>query len=161
MKKSSKRIISLILLVAMFASFSINAFAANACTQVSGNSAKTTTFTVYTGSRWLGSDKIKFTQTKGTMNILSGAMNWKTQSAYDCYTIQYKKAGDKNWTTKTFYGSSATLSLAKNTTYTIRIIPGSSQLLQLNRCGLLKAYMGWKSYPTWKVTSTRGINFCQ
>ena len=117
MKKSKKLISSLIVLAVMFASLSANAFAANVCTQISGSSVRSTSFIVYTGSRWLSSDKITFSQTKGTMNILSGTM--KTQSAYDCYTIQYKKDGAKNWTSKTFYNGSATLSLDKNSTYII------------------------------------------
>lgn len=132
--------------------------ASNVCTQISGSSEKTTTFTVQTGSRWLFSDKITITQTKGEYEYLNWLGNWKTASGYDTYTIKVVKVGG---TTKTYTmaGNKITIKLDKNSTYKISVIPGSTSTLTAKFLSK-GAFMGWKKYPTWAVTSTKGIISC-
>ncbi|MBQ5992030.1 MAG: hypothetical protein IJL62_05725 [Clostridia bacterium] len=132
--------------------------AANVCRQISGSSKKAVTFTVKTGSRWLLSDKLTIKQTKGVFKYNDWLYREKTAKGYDEYIIKVTKVGGKT-KTYTLGGGSITIKLDKNSTYKITVTPADSQTLAWKylRYG---AFDKWTKYPTWKVTSTKGVITC-
>lgn len=161
-RKTWKRIAVITLcMLTLFTLFMPSASAAsNVCTQISGSSKKEVTFTVHTGSRWLFlSDKITIKQTKGVYNYMNWVSNWNTANGYDTYSIKVAKVGGS---TKpyTLSGGSITINLDKNSTYKITVTPGSNSILQA-KFWSKGSFMGWKKYPTWKVTTTKGIISCE
>lgn len=147
--------------------------AANACICVQG-SAKTcnkwTKITVETGKNWL-SNKITFSQTKGKMNYAGNLFN---ENSYGAYTIKVtdhttKKTTEYYWKYKANY----TLKLKDNTTYTIQIKPYQPATVGDQNLGCTKSVVlakasktynknnwSWNSAPTWKIASTKAVNWC-
>ena len=151
--------VALVLLLSVLSVFSFSsASAANACTQISGSSARSTTFKVYTGSRWLFSDKITLTQTQGYLKNLFG-LKIGSFKAYDTFSITVRKISTGKTTYYTMKNGSVTTKLDKNSTYSITVTPASSSTLQ-SRYWCKGYIMGWNYYAHWSVKSTKGIISC-
>jgi hypothetical protein len=104
-------------------------------------------------------DKITLKQTKGKLAYYDWLNNDKTVSAYDVYSVAVQASGSKTIKYYTLKGSSLSIKLEKNTTYTVTVTPGTNAELQFKH--LIKgAICGWDTYPTWSVTSTKGIISC-
>ena len=176
MKRVVRIIAMLMVIVTLGCGFTIPAEAAqNSCIAIQGSAAnykKATTFTVSTGKNW-GSNKIIFSQTKGEMHYGSDVRN------YDCYgnytiTVKDHKTGK---TTKYEWRNSPnspTIRLKDNRTYTISIKPyqpktvGNQNLSWWSLTRILgkifgtynKDYWSWNSAPTWRIKSTKAVNWC-
>lgn len=165
----------LLALIMICSAFPLEAFAAdNECILVRGSAECSDVwkkFIVETGKNW-GSNKITFKQTKGTMEFRNH-LQTQTKSLYGAYTI---KVDDGN-SEKTYwwkYKQTYTLKLKDNTTYTIKIKPyqpktvGEQNIKSFYRAKLADK-MGildlcswsWDDAPTWKVTSTKAVDWCQ
>jgi hypothetical protein len=160
MKKRRILSLSLALMLCLSSLLAVSASAANVCEDISGSSAASSSFTVKTGSRWLSKDKITITQTKG---ILTYYDRWdnsdESMSTYDVYTVAVQANGSSTVDYYTLKKKSLSIKLKKNTTYTVTVKPGSHAALQF-KCALTGAINGWDTYPTWSVTSTKGIISC-
>lgn len=120
-----------------------SAEAENVCKQITGSSKATKVFYISTGKRWVLSDKVTFTQTKGVMKInkrgiflsdykyheyppFSDKQN-ATQKMYEVYTIKVEKLNSKNKVVKTqtykLDGSSKSIPLDKNSKYRVTVTP--------------------------------------
>ena len=152
-----KKLISIFLVVLICCSTITCAFAANVCGNISGNSKSTKTFTINTGSRWLGSDKVTFTQSKGTYEYSTAFSRSKTANAYMCYKVRYRINGTSSWTTKQWKGKKLTLSLKKNKVYQVQVIPYDNIDMGFQTGRAIKS---WQKLSTWSVTSTKGIISC-
>ena len=147
-------------------------------------------FTVETGSRWLNAtDKLTFTQNKGKMICEAlgaiGKIGTASKKIYGAYTIKVTD-NSNNATTEYYwkYKKSYTLSLEKNKTYTISIKAyhpatiGKQECENLYPLGVRTIYRAtrrpWSdvykefdwywdsnSYPSWDVSSTKGIISCK
>ena len=153
----------LLVLAAMLTILSSAALAANSCPTISGNPKKSVTFTMKTGSRWIFSDKMTFTQTKGTATYRSWFGQYKNYSQYAAYVITYSKIvnGKAVKTTSINWdGSSKTIKLDKNCTYriTVRQVSAPTYYSLLHKTW--GAFDQWKSTPTWRVSATKGIISC-
>lgn len=153
-----KRILSSLLVLVLCFSFFTSAFAANVCGHISGDAQSTTTFTVDTGKRWIFSDKLTFTQTKGTYIYNTPLSYHKTATGYMRYKVSYRIKGKSGWTTKNWTGKKLTLSLKKNTIYEVKVAPMNNADTLLS--GSTKQIQSWKKVATWQVTSTKGIISC-
>ncbi len=172
MKRVLRAIAMLMVIVTLGCGFPISAQAANnTCVAVQGSAAnykKWTTITVTTGKNW-GSNKITFTQTTGKMHY--GADLFEKDS-YGAYTITVKD--HKTGKTQTYYWkykANYTLNLKDERVYTIKIKPYQPTTVGDQNLGwtrwfekLLGAYdkdeWSWNSAPTWKVKSTKAVNWC-
>lgn len=152
-----KKILLILLALLVCFSMSTSVFAANVCGNISGNAKSTKTFTINTGSRWLGSDKVKFTQSKGTYEYRTPFSSSKTKTDYMCYKVSYRIKGKSSWTTKQWKGKSLTLSLKKNKIYEVKVVPFDNIDMSFQTGRQIKS---WKKLATWKVTSTKGIISC-
>lgn len=152
-----KKVISFTLFIILAFSMISSAFAANVCGNIGGNSTATTTFTINTGSRWLGSDKVKLTQTKGKYEYSTPFSRSKTETSYMKYHVYYKKSGASSWSHKKWTGKNLTLSLKKNTTYSVKVVPYSNIDMGFTAG---KSIRRWIYPSTWSVTSTKGILSC-
>ena len=153
-----KRILSAFL--ALLFSFSLfsTVNAANVCGNIYGNANSAKSFTINTGKRWLGSDKVTFTQTKGTYEYSTPFSRSKTASGYMGYKVKYRKQGTSSWKTATWKGKTLTLKLSKNTVYDVTVTPFNKAEMAFEMGG--KNIKRWKSVATWSVTSTKGIISC-
>ena len=158
MKNTLKRILTMALcLVALCGILPMQSMAAssNACTLMSGSSRSKYTFTVTTGSRFLFKNKLVFKQTKGKYlyHPWFDGFNSKEATGYDNFTIQVKKKGGSTQTYQ-LSGSSKTIKLDNNATYTITVIPRNPIL----KGG--KVFNKWVTYPTWHVEKVKGVATC-
>ena len=158
MKLTLKKTLATVLcLVTLFSMVPMQSYAATSstCTLLSGSSQKSYTFKVKTGSRILFKNKLVFKQTKGTYQYLPwfDGFNPKTATGYDNFTITVKKQGGKTTTYK-LSGSSKTIKLDNNSTYTITVTPGKPVLKGT------KVFDRWIKYPTWSVTKVKGVATC-
>lgn len=152
-----KKLIASILMV-IFCTLTITpVFAANVCTNISGNATSTKSFTINTGSRWLWNDKITFTQTKGTYEYRTPFSSSKTATDYMRYKVSYRIKGTSSWTTKQWKSKNLTLSLKKNKTYEVKITPYNNVDMSFHTGRQIKS---WKKVATWSVKSTKGIISC-
>ena len=152
-----KRFLAILLVVIVCFSMIASVSAANVCGNISGNAKSTKTFTINTGSRWLGSDKVKFTQTKGTYEYRTLLSSSKTKTDYMCYKVSYRIKGTSAWTTKQWKGKNLTLSLKKNKVYEVKVVPFSNIDMSVQTGRQIRS---WKKTATWSVTSTKGIISC-
>lgn len=131
------------------------AASSGSCTLLRGSSRGTVTFKVKTGSRCLFKNKLVFKQTKGTYlyNPWFNGLTTKEAKGYDNFTIKVKKQGGKTQT-YTLSGSSKTVKLDNNATYTITVTPGNPILKGM------KVFDRWLVYPTWSVAKVKGIATC-
>lgn len=158
MKLTLKRILVMTLcLVFLCGVFPVQPLAASSgsCTLLNGSSKSSFTFKVKTGSRFLFKNKLVFKQTKGTYQYLPwfDGLNPKTATGYDNFTIVVKKQGGKA-KTYTLSGSSKTIRLDNNATYTITVKPGQPILKGT------KVFSKWVKYPTWSVGKVKGVATC-
>ena len=148
----------LVLLVAFVCFSMVNGvLAANVCGNISGNAQSSKSFTINTGNRWLPRDKVTFTQTKGTYVYSTPFSSSKTTTDYMCYKVSYRIQGTSYWTTKQWKGKKLTLSLKKNKTYDVKVVPFSNVDMSFQKGRQIKY---WKTVATWSVTSTKGIISC-
>ncbi|MBQ9756906.1 MAG: hypothetical protein IJW15_00605 [Clostridia bacterium] len=154
-----KRVIAFIMTILMSVSIASEVFAANVCYQISGYCDAERTFTVETKNRPILSEKITLKQSKGKYEyrpmIGSGK---KTKSGYMAYKVYYKKSSDKSWKSKKWTGEKCTLTLKKNSTYSVRVVPYSKSALSVQFKG---SNIKWKKLATWEVSSTKGIDLCK
>lgn len=162
--RTRTRFMAIILTVmTLFSTLSISASAAKVCQQVTGTPKAKTTFTVKTTSRWLLSDKITFTQSKGTASFKNWVGVDKNRSTYAAYNITYSKiVNGKVVSTKseTWKDSSHTIKLDKNSTYKITVSPISTDYYTLRMHPTWGAFNNWVKTPQWSVKNTKGINSC-
>lgn len=151
MKKSKIKVLIIAMCVAVFAMMPLTASAANTCSNISGNSKYTKTFTVTTGKGFITGQSIKFTQSKGT---ITGMWTKKMYASYTI-TVRYAKSGKVykrcTWKGGNHTGASYKLKLGKNTKYRITIQPYTS-------------YRGFNTWITpcyWNVSKTRHITLCR
>ena len=182
-RKTIQRVALMALCLAMMLTVFVSTASAesNVCTPSIRGSAndhnKWITFTVSTGSRWLGSDKITFTQTKGSMSVQTDGSGEVSTSTYGAYTIRvYNHSTGKTAEYYWKYKKDYPLKLDKNTTYPISIKAYKPQTVGAQNCMtanvklhtiLLRIYPAdnalnwrWSSSPSWTVKSTKGINWC-
>lgn len=133
------------------------AFAANVCGNISGSSSASKSFTINTGSRWLGSDKVTFTQSKGTYTYSTPFSYSKKTTGYMCYKVSYRAKGTSSWSTKQWKSRKLTLSLKKNTTYEVNVTPYSNIDMGF-QAG--KSITSWTLPSYWSVSATKGILSC-
>lgn len=142
------------------------------CVSIRGSAEdynKWTKITLETGKNWL-SNKITFTQTKGTMSRLGIA-----SQTYGAYTIKVRN--HSTGVTQTYYwkySKNYSIKLKDNTTYTIQIKPylpstiGDQRLKNKNLSSLIaqglkgysKDYWEWSNPPKWSIKSTRAVDWC-
>ncbi|MBQ6846405.1 MAG: hypothetical protein IJO61_04665 [Oscillospiraceae bacterium] len=155
-----KRTIALILVIVMSIIMVPTTYAANVCSQISGNCNYEKTFTVNTKNFPILSEKITLTQTKGKYEYrpaISASYSKKVKTGYMAYNVYYKKSGDSKWKSKKWTGKNCSITLKKNSTYTIRVVPYNTTSLNL-RFGGSSIY--WRSPATWSVSKTRGVDLC-
>ncbi len=152
-----KRVLAALLVLIFCLSLVSTAFAANVCGNISGNSKSSKSFTINTGSRWLGSDKVTFTQSKGTYYYRTPFSSSKKTTDYMCYKIRYRIRGTSAWTTKQWKGKKFTLSLKKNKIYEVKVEPYSNIDFGFTKGRTIKS---WATPSYWSVTSTKGIISC-
>ena len=165
MKKTTK-IISLMLVVVMLISASVtNVFAANMCPNVWGSGKKATTFTIKTDKYWITSNKVKLTQTeKGTAKgkVWSSGRE-KTYKLWGHYSVQILDSKGRvlkraNWTDKNF----TITGLKKNSTYKLKVTPYANGSISATWTGITNGgFYGWKYVPVWHVNWTKGVTFCK
>ncbi len=155
------------------------AYAKNACIAVSGSAADCNTWkkiTVITDKNW-GSNKVKFTQTTGTLTYQFYSPGQFVSNAYGAYTIRVKdqstgKTKEYYWK----YQKNYTLKLEDNKTYTIEVKPyqpatvGDQKYKTKTLATKIYQTFGWRGYnksnwywyeaPTWEVVSTKAVNWC-
>lgn len=159
MKKTTKRILTLVMLVAMCLSMAMSVSAANVCSQITGSTATTRTFKVKTGKRFLLSDKLTFKQSKGVLRYETLGGREKTFNAYDTFCIRYQKEGSSTVKTAELKNGSCSIKLDKNSTYIVTVSSEGHGALQVRY--IFKGLIGdWQKNPTWKVSKTAGIDFC-
>ena len=160
MKTSSKRIVSVALLLVLIFSLSVNSFAANVCSNVRGNTTKTTAFSIVTERKLLFSDKITLTQSQGTMTT---GFTFQNNKIYWAYSVKVEQLmGDGGSITKNLnwnYTKDFTIKLEKGYRYRITVTPVSSSTV-INHYQLRKLSDEITSLPTWWVSSTSGISSC-
>ena len=157
--KKTKRIVSLILVIATLLSVSTNAHAANVCSNISGNTKAATAFSVATESRLFVSDKITLTQTPGTMEA---GFVFLSDKIYWAYTLKVEKLMDRGTVTTYLswnYSKTLTIKLDKGARYRITVTPVSESDVLLHY-GFRKLSDNITSYPAWRVSSTSGISSC-
>ncbi len=172
--KYLRRVLAILLVFVVLLSSSISVAAANACLTVNGKSTnKKTVITVSTGNAWLVNEKITFTQTKGTISYNNNHCGQSKVDTYGAYTVKvsYKKNGktyNKSYAWK--YTKNFSVTLDKNRTYTITITPYNvntiGQYLKQNNKTVKfntahnSTTFRWSKAATWKVKSTRAVNWC-
>ena len=136
--------------------------ASNVCTGIFGYT-KTVKFRVDTGKRWILSDYIKFTQTKGTANYESTvgfSAKQKTYTEYGNYSITAKPIyGGGKTVTATWKDGTYTLKLASNTMYDVTVSL-NEQYKSLYPGHFPYFFKNWKTPPTWSISVTKGIISC-
>ena len=153
-----KKLLAILLVVIICFSTITPILAANVCGNISGNAKSSKEFIIDTGNRLLWSDKVKFTQTKGTYEYRTPFSSSKTRTDYMCYKVSYRIRGTSSWTTKTWKDKNLTLSLKKNKVYEVRVVPFDNLDMSFQTGRQIKS---WKKVATWSVTSTKGINYCK
>ncbi len=161
MKRVLSFFFAIMLIFSMFASIAVSAYAANLCKPVKGTSAKTVTFTVKTGSRVCGANRIILTPSKGvinTTNKFTGRRSTSKQYGFYQVYITDKKTGRTTWLS--LYGKKLTIPLDPNRTYTIKIVPNNESLKWQMSILNIWEYGSWKKNASWSVTRTYGITAC-
>ncbi len=177
-----RRIFSLAFVVLTIVSMAISVCAANACILVNGNAKnykKWTVILVETDKNW-GSNKINFTQTKGSLIYGTSPSRKDTYGAYTIKVTEGK--GEKAKTTTYYwkYTKDYPLKLKDNKMYKIEIKPywpstigdqkfkydllstGINHLAGLinKDAGYDKYEWEWSNAPEWKVKSTKAVEWC-
>lgn len=160
MRNVAKRIMLISLVLVMV--FSITAISASAVTSGrAGNSTQEWSFKVKTGNPLILGNSVKITQTKGTAKFTSWSGTSKgTSKCYGTFFIRAVPSDGSATVCKTMKGSSATISLKKNKTYTIYVKydKGSTSI---NNTGFFKVFNGWSVAPTWKVSKLSSkVSYC-
>lgn len=157
-----RRIATLSLVLVLLSSLTLTAAAKNVCKQINGAANKTTTFTVDTGNRWLFSEKLTLKQKAGSYSYINpvGGLTSKTGTGYYTYTVKY--VNNSTGASKSVKWSDKTLSLSldKNTTYTVTVTPAKESAVRAEWRYMFKSPTSWKVYPSWSVSSTKGILAC-
>lgn len=165
----------LLVLIVAFGVLPQKTFAAkNECVLVKGSAEDCDVwkeFMLETGKNW-GSNKITFKQDKGKLEYNNHGLA-NTKNLYGAYTI---KVDDGNEIKKYYwkYKETYSLKLKDKTTYTIEIKPyqpetvGEQNYKSFSYAKLHKklgildmASWSWSDAPTWEVTSTKAVDWCQ
>lgn len=158
------RFMALVLtVITLFSTLSISASAATVCSQITGTPKAATTFTIKTTSRWLASNKITFTQSKGTASFTNWVGVDKNRSTYAIYSITYSKiVNGKVVSTKseTWKDGSHSIKLDKNSTYKITVTPLSASAYTFLLHPTWGAFNNWVKAPQWSVKNVKGVNYC-
>lgn len=156
MKKSIAFLLVIVILICTMA------VPASAATYSSGTSTRT--ITVVTKANWLypGSESITISQSKGTFNY--SKTNWLGQvtgsaskTDYGTWKISVVATDGTHSFNKTLSGGSISLNLKPNKTYRITVSYDSTQ--DIFR-GLEYRNFKWRTYPSWKVSSTWKCSAC-
>ena len=134
----------------------------NACKTVKGNTGSTVTFTVKTGKKESGGNKVTLTPAKGVVNRKNKFTGkTSTEKCYGLYIIYLTNEKTHKTTWTTMYNKKVTLTLSENTTYTIKVKPLNDSLFeQLGFCNFWY-FKGWKTNATWSATKTKNVTFCK
>ena len=162
MGKTFKKALAFCLLMTFILSIASTAFAAKRCVVgISGNMNKTVTFTVTTDNNWrIGYDKIKLSQSKGTMRYESAWRGYKTMNIYGRYTIYCKsnRTGRVVTNNAIWKDGGFTIYLPeRNSEYTVTVKPLAWSDIQAAYIwyGVMDR---WTRVPTWCITKDRGIS---
>lgn len=163
-KSKSVVIAMIVAMVVLFGSVT-SCFAANVCSNVSGNSkfnAKTTFVAKTTSKTSLTKDYIKLGQNKGVMKYTSWLNKSKSFSCYGRYWVTVTDTKSKRVVyDKAWKDSSVKIKLpAKNRTY--KVVVKSASFADYQVAYVLKGAMdSWIKYAKFTATKTKGITFCK
>ena len=140
---------------------SMTVFAANVCSRIDGTVNSTTSFTIKTDKKWLTSNSVTLTQTKGRAEGLEwiGAKP-KKYSLYGRYTVHVtdKKGNTEKYTWTD--GNFTIKNLKANSSYTVKVVPRSERDY-INATSIFHGgFYGWSQPATWYVKKTSGLTLC-
>ncbi len=159
MKRILSFILTLVVVASLFASLATSAYAANVCSEISGDINSKTTFQVDTKSG-LFKGKLTLTQVKSKISVRKLFGGEKIKYVYAGYTVRIEKIsggsrGADRRTQSWNFSKSCTIKLQKNAVYRITVIPYDSANHTI-RYGAFR----WLQTPKWKASKTRGIVYC-
>ena len=157
------RIISFLLVAVMAISIcTTTAFAAK--THTTGGDGKSgVTFTIKTNSS-SSSCKLSFSQKKGVYAYQNNFTGTSTCKTYGSFCIYVKEVGGSSKAYDWDYKSSTTITLKKNRTYEVSVVPTQNQFVyrDLKDARKIKnaSFLGWSwnnghwsTYPTWTIST--------
>lgn len=163
MKKRTRTLILLAIVVVLALGITGSCYAANVCKSIGGTAVfgETHTFTVETTKKFsFTKDYVKLTQNKGSMYCY--ILKTKARSLYGMYWVSaYDKTGKKVFSKRWKGSSSIKVKLPKkDARYTIevRALTKSDYTVAYLYYG---AIQDWKKIPKWTATKTKGITFCR